>query len=139
MLAPIALCSLAGATAMLLAGCITAREAYARVEWPIIVLIAATLPMGVAMEKTGAAKLAAQYVTRHLGDFGPIMVMGGFFLFAVALLLPLASAPLWGRQYGASLVAAVAALWVLPAAAFALLGYLVYQVLEWLARRLGLT
>jgi di/tricarboxylate transporter len=84
-LAPIALCSLAGATAMLLAGCITAREAYARVEWPIIVLIAATLPMGVAMEKTGAAKLAAQYVTRHLGDYGPIMVMGGFFLFAVAL------------------------------------------------------
>jgi di/tricarboxylate transporter len=84
-LAPIALCSLAGATAMLLAGCITAREAYTRVEWPIIVLIAATLPMGVAMEKSGAAKLAAQYVTRHLGDFGPIMVMGGFFLFAVAL------------------------------------------------------
>jgi di/tricarboxylate transporter len=84
-LAPIALCSLAGATAMLLAGCITAREAYARVEWPIIVLIAATLPLGLAMEKTGAARLAAQYVTRHLGDYGPIVVMGGFFLFAVAL------------------------------------------------------
>ncbi len=84
-LAPIALCSLAGATAMLLAGCITAREAYARVEWPIIVLIAATLPLGVAMEKTGAARLAAQHVTRHLGDYGPIVVMGGFFLFAVAL------------------------------------------------------
>jgi len=84
-LAPIALCSLAGATAMLLAGCITAREAYARVEWPIIVLIAATLPLGVAMEKTGAARLAAQHVTRYLGDYGPIVVMGGFFLFAVAL------------------------------------------------------
>jgi di/tricarboxylate transporter len=84
-LAPIAICSLAGATAMLLAGCITAREAYARVEWPIIVLIAATLPMGMAMEKTGAARLAAQQVTRYLGDYGPIMVMAGFFLFAVAL------------------------------------------------------
>jgi di/tricarboxylate transporter len=84
-LAPIALCSLAGATAMLLAGCITAREAYARVEWQIIVLIAATLPMGVAMEKTGAARLAAQHVTQYLGDYGPVMVMGGFFLFAVAL------------------------------------------------------
>lgn len=84
-LAPIALCSLAGATAMLMAGCITAREAYARVHWPIIVLIAATLPMGLAMEKTGAARLAAQFVTRFLGDFGPIVVMGGFFLFAVAL------------------------------------------------------
>src|SRR5262247_512798 len=84
-LAPLALCSLAGAAAMLLAGCITAREAYARVEWPIIVLIAATLPLGVAMEKTGAARLAAQHVTRYLGDYGPIVVMGGFFLFAVAL------------------------------------------------------
>ncbi|HEU0184550.1 MAG TPA: SLC13 family permease [Blastocatellia bacterium] len=84
-LAPIAVCSMAGAAAMLLAGCITAREAYARVNWPIIVLIAATLPMGLAMEKTGAAKLAAQHVIRLLGDYGPIVVMGGFFLFAVAL------------------------------------------------------
>ena len=84
-LAPLALVALSGATAMLLAGCITAREAYARVEWPIIVLIAATLPMGLAMEKTGAAKLAAQYVTQYLGNYGPLVVMGGFFLFAVAL------------------------------------------------------
>ncbi|HEX5080923.1 MAG TPA: SLC13 family permease [Blastocatellia bacterium] len=84
-LAPLAVCSLAGAAAMLMAGCITAREAYTRVHWQIIVLIAATLPMGLAMEKTGAAKLAAQYVTRFLGDYGPIVVMGGFFLFAVAL------------------------------------------------------
>ncbi len=84
-LAPLALIALSGAAGMLLAGCITAREAYARVEWPIIVLIAATLPMGVAMEKTGAAKLAAQYVTQHLGGYGPLVVMGGFFLFAVAL------------------------------------------------------
>jgi hypothetical protein len=60
-------------------------------------------------------------------------------LLLVAVLLPFASAPLWGRQCGASLVAAVAALWVLPAAAFALLGYLVYQVLERLVRSLGLT
>jgi di/tricarboxylate transporter len=84
-LAPLALCSLAGAASMLLAGCITAREAYARVNWPIIVLIAATLPMGLAMEKTGAAKLVAQYVTLLLGNYGPVVVMGGFFLFAVAL------------------------------------------------------
>jgi di/tricarboxylate transporter len=84
-LAPLPICSLAGAAGMLLAGCITAREAYTRVHWPIIVLIAATLPMGLAMEKTGAAKLAAQYVTQLLGDYGPIVVMGGFFLFAVAL------------------------------------------------------
>lgn len=60
-------------------------------------------------------------------------------LLLVAVLLPFASAPLWGRQFGASLVAAVAALWVLPAAAFALLGYLVYQALESVARKSGLS
>lgn len=84
-LAPISLVALMGAAAMLLAGCISAREAYARVEWPIVVLVAATLPMGLAMEKTGAAKLAAQYVTQYLGAYGPVVVMAGFFLFAVAL------------------------------------------------------
>ncbi len=84
-LAPIAIIALAGAAAMLLAGCITAREAYNRVEWTVIVLIAATIPMGVAMEKTGAAKLAADYVTQYLGASGPVIVMGGFFLFAILL------------------------------------------------------
>jgi di/tricarboxylate transporter len=84
-LAPIALIALAGAAGMLLAGCISVREAYARVEWPIVVLIAATIPMGVAMEKTGAAKAAALLVTGRLGDYGPVIVLGGFFLFAIAL------------------------------------------------------
>ncbi|MGH9833838.1 MAG: SLC13 family permease [Blastocatellia bacterium] len=84
-LAPIALIALAGAAGMLLAGCISVREAYARVEWPIVVLIAATIPMGVAMEKTGAAKAAALFVTQRLGDYGPVVVLAGFFLFAIAL------------------------------------------------------
>jgi hypothetical protein len=53
--------------------------------------------------------------------------------------LPFASSALWGRQFGASLVAAVAALWILPAAVFGIVGYGVYKVLEWGARKLGLT
>lgn len=84
-LAPISLIALAGAAGMLLAGCMGVREAYARVEWPIVVLIAATIPMGVAMEKTGAAKAAALLVTQFLGGYGPVIVLGGFFLFAIAL------------------------------------------------------
>ncbi len=84
-LAPLSLVAMTGAAAMLLTGCISVREAYAKVEWPIIVLVAATLPMGLAMEKTGAAKLAAHYVTQYLGSYGPVVVMGGFFLFSVIL------------------------------------------------------
>lgn len=59
-------------------------------------------------------------------------------LFAVAVLLPFAAAPLWGKQYGAGIVAAMAALWILPAAALAGIGYLVYLALEAGAKRIGL-
>jgi hypothetical protein len=60
-------------------------------------------------------------------------------ILAFALVLPFAAAPLWGRQYGAGLVAAIAALWILPAAVLAGVGYLLYLCLEWGARKLGLT
>jgi hypothetical protein len=55
-----------------------------------------------------------------------------------ALVLPFVAAPLWGKQYGAGIIAAVAALWILPAALLAGLGYLVYLVLEKGAHAVGL-
>jgi hypothetical protein len=55
-------------------------------------------------------------------------------LLVIAVVLPFASTVLWGKQRGASLVAAVAALWILPAALFAIVGYVVYRVLELGAR-----
>jgi hypothetical protein len=60
-------------------------------------------------------------------------------LLVIAGVLPFASTVLWGQQRGASLVAAVAALWILPAALFGIVGFGVYQLLEWGARKLGLT
>lgn len=58
-------------------------------------------------------------------------------LIAIAVVLPVVSAPLWGRQYGASFVAAVAALWILPAAILAAAGYATYRILEGGAAGLG--
>lgn len=55
----------------------------------------------------------------------------------IAVTLPFVSAPLWGEQWGASLVAAVAGFWIVPAALMAAFGYGVYLALEYLARRLG--
>ena len=60
-------------------------------------------------------------------------------LLVVALVLPFAAAFLWGKQYGAGIVAAAAALWILPAAALAGLGYVVYLGLEWVADAIGLS
>jgi hypothetical protein len=60
-------------------------------------------------------------------------------LLAIAVVLPFASAPLWAKQWGASPIAAIAALWVLPAAVVGALGWVVYKVLEYLAAKAGLT
>nr|WP_064570425.1 DUF1353 domain-containing protein [Gordonia sp. LAM0048] len=57
---------------------------------------------------------------------------------ALALLMIFVAAPLWGRQWAASLIAAVAALWVLPAAIVAYFAYALYLLSERVARTVGL-
>ena len=56
----------------------------------------------------------------------------------VALVLPFIAAGLWGRQYFAGIVAAAAALWILPAAVVAGVGYVIYLGLERAAKTVGL-
>jgi len=58
-------------------------------------------------------------------------------LLALSLLLIVVAAPLWGRQWGAALIAAVAGFWVVPATLVAGAAWCVYLVLEWLAGRFG--
>ncbi|MFM9378062.1 DUF1353 domain-containing protein [Gordonia sp. VNK21] len=60
-------------------------------------------------------------------------------LLTAALLLIFVAAPLWGRQIGAALIAAVAGFWVVPAALAAGLAWLTYLMLERGARWLSLT
>lgn len=49
-----------------------------------------------------------------------------------AALAPFLFALLWERQYGAGIVAAYSAPWILPPTIFALVGYGIYLVLEWI-------
>ncbi len=49
----------------------------------------------------------------------------------VATFAPFLFAGLWGRQYGASIVAAYSAPWILPPTIFAWAGYLIYLAAEW--------
>jgi di/tricarboxylate transporter len=69
------------ATLIVLLRLITAREAYNAVEWPIIVMLGCLIPVGEALNDTGAAKLMADGLTvlaTHLPDYlavGLIMVV----------------------------------------------------------------
>lgn len=58
--------------------------------------------------------------------------------FTLALVVILVAAPLWGQQWGASLVSAVAAFWLVPAAIVAGLAWVVYLGLEQIVRVVGL-
>ncbi len=63
--APIALVTAAGA--MVLTGVVSLRDAYDSIEWPIIVLLGALIPIGQAMKSTGAATVVAEALVSVAG------------------------------------------------------------------------
>jgi di/tricarboxylate transporter len=71
-----------GVVLMILTGCLTMEEAYRAIEWKAIFLIAGMLPLGIAMEQTGAARFLAEGMVGMVGGLGPLAVMGGLFLLA---------------------------------------------------------
>ncbi len=79
-LQPIMVLALAGAVLMVITGCISARQAYRSVDKSILVLIAGTLSLGMAMETSGAAEFLATRILDLGGWAGPIFVLSGFYL-----------------------------------------------------------
>jgi di/tricarboxylate transporter len=71
---------LLGVIAMTLAGCLKPADAYERVDWGVIILIGSIVPLGLAMQQTGAAQLLAALVIRATGDLGPYVVLGTLYL-----------------------------------------------------------
>lgn len=71
--APIAL-GLA-AMAMLFLNVASLREAYDSINWPVIVLLGAMIPIGGALETTGATDLITESILSIGGDVSPILVL----------------------------------------------------------------
>jgi di/tricarboxylate transporter len=81
---PIALAALIGATFVVLTGCLDMDEAYRYIDWKAVFLIACMLPLGAAMEQTGAAQLVAESVAGTLGALGPRLLLAGMFVLGLA-------------------------------------------------------
>jgi di/tricarboxylate transporter len=88
---PLAIAVLAGVMLLLATRTIHYRELYSLINFPLLVLIACMMSFGVAMERTGADRLLAGYITDLLGHFGPGAVLAGFFLLTVALTQPMSN------------------------------------------------
>jgi len=82
-----------GAAFMVLSRCLTMDEAYRYIEWKAVFLIAGMLPLGAALESTGAAALVAKAMISVLGPFGPHGVLFGLLLitFAATSIIPTAA------------------------------------------------
>lgn len=65
---------------MIVTGCIRNVEAaYKTINWESVVLIAAMLPMSLALEKTGASEYISNSLVESLGAYGPHVLLAGIY------------------------------------------------------------
>jgi di/tricarboxylate transporter len=70
---------------MVLTGVIRPAEVYESIDWPVIVLLGAMIPVGDALQDTGAAQLIAGSILMISGEVGPLGVLGAVLLMTMAI------------------------------------------------------
>lgn len=82
---PVQVTMVAAALIMVLLGLVATREIYSSIDWPIVVLLGAMMPVGKALETTGGAQLMADQIL-IIGRSLPAAVTVGMILAATMLL-----------------------------------------------------
>ena len=78
-IAPVTAVMIAGLL-MVLTGCFRNVEAaYKTINWESIVLIAAMMPMSVALQKTGVSEWISSSLVSSLGGYSPLLLMAGIY------------------------------------------------------------
>ncbi len=72
---PIPIAAICGVTAMALTGCFGRKDVYEGIDWKIIILLGAILPLGIAIENTGLAIHVVQLGMDLVGDHGPLAAL----------------------------------------------------------------
>jgi di/tricarboxylate transporter len=75
--ADIMICALGAAFIMIVSGCLQMRDAYKALQGDVLLLIAGTIALGAAMEKTGTSKLYADAFLTLFHGASPRVVLGG--------------------------------------------------------------
>jgi di/tricarboxylate transporter len=133
-LLPVVTAATAGCAVLMVTGCLKPREAYQAIDWSVIFLLAGSLALGVALEKTGLTAALAAGLAFLSGSTGPYVVVAGFLILSmlvsefmsnsgtVALLGPVALST--SAQLGVNPMALLAAVTFGASASFAMpIGY----------------
>jgi di/tricarboxylate transporter len=81
----IEMAALAGAVAMVLSGCLSARQAYQAIDARIYVFIAGAIPLGAAMQQSGTSDLLAGWLQSALSGWHQTLIL--LALFAVVAVI----------------------------------------------------
>jgi di/tricarboxylate transporter len=79
---PIAISAVAGVALMILTGVLQMDEAYRYIEWKAVFLIAGMLPLGTALEQSGAAQLISDNLLSLAGNASPLVLLTALFFVA---------------------------------------------------------
>ncbi|MEO5812376.1 MAG: SLC13 family permease [Rhodanobacter sp.] len=71
----IPIAAILGVLAMALSGCFGRKDVYAGIDWKVIILLGAILPLGIAIEKTGLSGTVVELGMRLVGDHGPMAAL----------------------------------------------------------------
>ncbi|KHE91017.1 MAG: SLC13 family permease [Candidatus Scalindua rubra] len=82
---PILVAALIGAIGMVLGRCLTIEEAYEAIDWKVIFLLGGILPLGLAMEQSGAALWMTNTFLSPFLDLGPLVVLAIIYLITAIL------------------------------------------------------
>ncbi len=91
-LVPLPVAVLCAALVIVLFKCLPMDQIYQSIDFRLLVLIGGMTAFGVAMEKTGAAALLADWTIHLMSPLGAHGVLGGFFILTVILTQPMSNA-----------------------------------------------
>ncbi|MFH1419660.1 MAG: SLC13 family permease [Planctomycetota bacterium] len=82
---PIHVAAIIAAVAVIVGRCLTIEEAYRAIDWKVIFLLGGIIPLGLAMEQTGAARWLADRAMAPFADHGPLVVLAVLYITTAVL------------------------------------------------------
>lgn len=77
--------ALCGSIAVALTRCLNAKEIYKAIDMRVLLLLAGLIPLGAAMETTGAVSHLVDLVMNSMGAYGPMYGLAGIYLLTMVL------------------------------------------------------
>lgn len=82
---PIAVSAFIGATLSIVTGCLNLRQARRAIDSQIVLIVAASLALGVALQETGGARFVAHALAMSLEGFSPLIALSVLFVTMIGI------------------------------------------------------